>query len=107
MNLNNLGRTFLVEECERVAISSLLREYKAKLKETILRSQFEIINIDVRLTTSWTGNQGIRLWFLCPLCERRAGVLFRHPMQKRVGCRKCLNLEYRKQRYKGMVEISI
>jgi hypothetical protein len=44
------------------------------------------------------------LWFKCPLCGSRVGVLFRHPAANTVGCRRCLKLEYRKRRYKGMVE---
>jgi len=104
MTDNNLGKTFLVEDCKKVAVSDILREYRANLKETILRAQFEMINANVRLTTSQTGNKGTRFWFVCPHCARRSGILFKHPLQELFGCRRCLNLEYRKRRYKGMLE---
>lgn len=104
MSVNDLGKTFLVEDCQRVSISDILREYKVNLKESVLRSQFEMINANVRLTTSQTGNKGIRFWFVCPHCEKRVGVLLKHPLQELFGCRRCLNLEYRKRRFKGMLE---
>ncbi len=47
----------------------------------------EFINFD------WTFPQygGRRVWFLCPRCGRRRGVLY---MGRRVVCRECLNLAY-------------
>lgn len=104
MTNNNLGKTFLVEDCQRVSVSDILREYRENLKETILRSQFEMINTSMRLTTSQTGNKGTRFWFACPHCAQRVGVLFKHPFHNLIGCRQCLNLEYRKRRFKGMLE---
>lgn len=104
MNVNNLGSTLLVDDCQKVAVSDLLRDYKAKLKETILRSQFEMLNENVLIVTSKTGNGGLRFWFMCPRCKRRVGVLLKHPLQNVLGCRSCLNLEYKSRRYKGMIE---
>lgn len=100
----DLGKTFLVEECDKIEVSNLLREYRVKLKEYFLRSKFEITDVEIRLTTSKTGNCGTRFWFVCPQCEKRVGVLFKHPILSLVGCRQCLNLEYRKRRFKGMLE---
>lgn len=104
MNVNDLGKRLLVEDCQKVAVSDLLRDYKAKLKETILKSQFEMLNENVLITTSRTGNGGLRFWFMCPQCKRRVGVLLKHPLQNILGCRTCLKLEYKKGRFKGMVE---
>lgn len=104
MNVNNLGNTFLVEDCQKVAVSDLLRDYKTKLKETILRAQFGMLNENVLITTSKTGNGGLRFWFMCPQCKRRSGVLLKHPLQNILGCRMCLNLEYKSRRYRGMIE---
>lgn len=104
MNVNNLGNTFLVEDCQKVAVSDLLRDYKTKLKETILRTQFEMLNENVLITTSKTGNGGLRFWFMCPRCKRRSGVLLKHPLQNILGCRSCLKLEYKSRRFKGMIE---
>lgn len=104
MNVNNLGSILLVDDCQKVAVSDLLRDYKAKLKETILKSQFEMLNENVMIITSKTGNGGLRFWFMCPSCKRRVGVLLKHPLQNVLGCRTCLNLEYKSRRYKGMIE---
>ena len=104
MNVNNLGNRFLVEDCQKVQVSDILRDYKTKLKETILRAQFEMLNENVLITTSRTGNGGLRFWFMCPRCKRRVGVLLKHPLQDILGCRICLNLEYKKRRFKGMIE---
>ena len=103
MNVNNLGNIFLVEDCQKVAVSDILRDYKTKLKETILRSQFEMLNENILITTSKTGNGGLRFWFMCPQCKRRSGVLLKHPLQGTLGCRICLKLEYKKRRFKGMI----
>lgn len=104
MTLNNLGKNLLVEDCQKVAVSEVLKKYRKDLKETILRSQFEMMTTTIRLTTSRTGNNGTRYWFLCPRCDRRVGVLLIHPLQGSLGCRTCLNLEYRQRRFKGMIE---
>ncbi|MEI6480298.1 MAG: hypothetical protein WCO12_02135 [bacterium] len=105
MTANNLGNIFLVEDCQKVAVSDLLRDYKAKLKETILQAQFEMLNENVLIMTSKTGGQGLRFWFMCPQCKRRVGVLLKHPLQNILGCRLCLGIVYKKSRYKGMQEV--
>ena len=76
------------------------------MKETLIASQIEAADLTVRLTTSRT-RFGERRWFECPACKRRAGVLYQHPLSQVVACRTCLNLKYRKSRYKGMAEEKI
>ena len=107
MSVNDLGKNLLIEDCHKVAVSDVLKKYRAVLKENFIRSQFEMMKADVRLTTSYTGNKGVRYWFVCPNCERRVGLLLVHPLQGRLGCRKCLNLEYKNQKFKGMLESKI
>jgi len=104
LNPNDLGKTFLVEECSKIKIEDFLKQYRGKLKERILSSELEASGWNIELTTSQTHYNGMRLWFKCPLCTARVGVLFRHPLNNAIGCRKCLKLEYRKRRYKGMIE---
>jgi len=104
LNPNDLGKTFLVEECSKIRIEYFLRQYRDKLKERVLSSELEAQGWSIELTTSQTHYNGVRLWFKCPLCALRVGVLFRHPLNNTIGCRKCLKLEYRKRRYKGMIE---
>jgi len=36
---------------------------------------------------------GKRSWFVCPLCNRRVGVLYKQ--EDYLGCRECFNLTYR------------
>ncbi len=108
MTNNNLGgKTLLVEDCQKVAVADVLKKYRLNIKETLLHSQFEMTGKDVRLTTSPTGNNGTRFWFVCPNCGRRVGLLLTHPLQGQLGCRQCLNLEYKKRRFKGMLESKI
>lgn len=104
---NNLGKNLLVEQCQKITLKPLLREYKKRLKGLFLNSNVQVNNEKIELTTSQTGNGGSRYWFICGLCKKRVGTLFEHPIGKRIGCRKCLSLEYRKRRYKGMIESQI
>lgn len=107
MRPNDLGKTFLVEECQKIHISTLLRAFRLKLKDALIRSELSMQGVIVELITSNTGFGGVRYWFKCPQCKRRSGVLFTHAVSQNLGCRSCLGLEYRKRRYKGMVENSI
>lgn len=107
MTSNDFGNRLLVEDCQKVSVIDLLKDYKRQLKRTILRSQFEMLNENILITTSRTGNDGLRFWFACPRCRRRVGVLLKHPIQQELGCRKCLGITYKKQRYKGMIEAEI
>lgn len=101
---DDLGKKYLVEECQKIRIENFLKSYRNKLKELILASELEALGIRIELTTSKTCYNGTRFWFKCPLCEKRVGVLLKHPLTDQIGCRQCLNLEYRKRLYKGMVE---
>ena len=107
LNPNDLGRKCLVEECQKIRIEDFLKTYRNKLKELVLASELEILGLKIELTTSKTCYNGIRFWFKCPLCKKRAGVLLKHPLTYEIGCRQCLNLEYRKRRYKGMIETKL
>jgi hypothetical protein len=104
MTPNDLGKIFLVEDSQKIEVNSFLRKLKLNLKETILKSELSARGIKIELTTSKTGFGGIRYWFKCPLCDRRAGTLFTHAVSQNLGCRACLGLQYRKIRYKGMID---
>lgn len=104
MNPNDLGEKFLVEDCQKLNMKDYLRQAKAKLKEALLTSEMSILSTPIGLAASRTGFGGVRYWFVCPGCSRKVGVLFVHPVSEAIGCRICLNLEYRKRRFKGMVE---
>lgn len=98
------GKPITVEECQRVSISVYLHRAKERLKKELIEAEIEMDNLKIELTLSKTPFDGMRYWFKCPLCNRRVGTLFVHPLTAAMGCRKCLSLEYRSRRYKGMVE---
>lgn len=104
MRPNDLGKNFLVEECSKIKVEDFLKRCRNNLKELIIGSELDASGWKVELTTSKTHYNGMRLWFKCPVCGLRIGVLFKHHLTDLVGCRRCLGLEYRKRRYKGMVE---
>ncbi len=58
----------------------------------------------VKIIHSQVRNGGYRLWFLAPCCQKKVGMLYFNPIINRLGCRKCANIEYRSQRFKGMIE---
>lgn len=91
-----------MEDCQSISIKSLLDQYKSKLKEQTLIATMG--DQDVELAVSKTRFNGVRYWFKCPTCKRRAGIIYAHPISHKVGCRLCLKLDYRSRRYKGMVE---
>jgi len=94
----------LVENCQKIKIKDFLKVYRAELKRVVLNSEIEIRGLNIDLATSKTRFNGIRFWFVCPVCNKRAGVLFSHPITGQIGCRACLGLDYAKRRYKGMIE---
>lgn len=101
---NDLGEKYIVENCRKIQIKDFLESYRKQLKKLILTSSLELVGLKIRLVTSKTRYNGIRFWFECPLCKKRSGVLYKHPLTEKVGCRQCLNLEYKKRQYKGMIE---
>ena len=98
------GKNILVEDCQKLSISSYLRKAKEKLKDVLINAEVESENLTIELTSSRTHFKGIRYWFKCPQCKGRVGTLFIHPLTKIIGCRKCLSLEYKSRRYNGMIE---
>ena len=107
MSPNNLGKKYLVEQCQKISISKYLRRAKRELKKQLISSQLELEGLNIDLVYSHTGYKGVRYWFACPLCGRRSGVLFRHPANNTLGCRICLNLVYRSNRYEKMAETNL
>jgi len=104
LNPNNLGKKFLVEQCQKIVANDLLRISCQTIKRNLLEAKIEATGHDIGLITGNTGFGGLRYWFKCPRCSRRVGVVYKHPLSGELGCRICLNLEYRNRRYKGMIE---
>ncbi len=100
----DLGKNNLVENCQKIQIDDIVRRVNKETKHQILQSQIESMGLKLNLLTSSTRFNGIRYWFSCPICNRRIGTIYRDPVNLTVGCRNCLNLQYKKQRFKGMIE---
>jgi len=107
INPYDLGEMQLVESSQKININDLLNKAKAELKLSLLRTQIEMLGIKIELTTSKTRFNGERFWFLCPNCKHRAGTIYKHPTSEIIGCRLCLGLKYKAQRYNGMIESNI
>ena len=103
LKLNDLGNYLVIEDCQKISINDFNREAKIKIKESFISTEIELSGVGVSLTTSKTYTGGLRYWFKCP-CGKRVGVLLVHPVSQILGCRTCLDLEYRNRRYKGMIE---
>jgi len=101
---NDFGKNILVENCQKIKMKDFLKVCRAKMKKVILDSEIEMKGLNIDLTTSKTRFNGIRFWFVCPVCGKRVGILFEHPITGQIGCRACLRLRYAKRRYKGMIE---
>lgn len=104
INPNNFGNNITVEQCPKIAINSLLREVRTELKCFILKSKLEAMGVEIELSSSPTRFNGLRLWFKCPICKLRVGVLFLHPVNELLACRLCLGIDYKARRFKGMLE---
>lgn len=107
MKPNDFGKKLLVENCQKIEINDFIRLSNKQLKELIIKSSLELEGVSILLNSSITGFGGTRLWFSCPLCNKRVGVLYRHPTSQILGCRSCLRLDYRKHRYSKMIENSL
>lgn len=104
-NLGDFGSRFMnnpvAENCRKISVNELIRKAQKMLKKRLVEAQIEALGVSIDLITSKTRFNGERLWFKCPMCNKRAGTLF---CDRDLGCRKCLRIIYRKQRFKGMVE---
>ena len=104
MGPNNSGKKHLVENCWKVNINDFIRLYRTELKRAFLESKLRVLGNNLELTLSKTGFGGVRFWFQCPICQKRIGILYKHPLNNNLGCRNCLNLEYKSRLYRGMLE---
>ncbi len=104
MKPNDFGKKFLTDQCQQIRLSDFIRKTRDEVRRTLLQSSIQAEGYDILLNRSKTGYDGTRYWFSCPICLSRAGVLYKHPVSGVLGCRRCLRLDYRKHRYKGMVE---
>lgn len=102
INPYDLGE--IVENTQGIKIDDLVRKAKQAFRLQFIKSSFDVNNIQIQLTTSKTRFGGERVWFVCPKCKQKRGVLYL--ASSVMVCRKCLGLSYKKQRYKEMIESS-
>jgi hypothetical protein len=69
---------------------------RVHLMYSIKQQRFEY---PVNLLTTRPHLGGLRWWFVCLLCERRAQKLYLPPDADRFGCRTCHNLSYASRSY--------
>lgn len=100
----DLGTNQVLEDYRKIDINDLVRDTQKRLKISLLEADIQVLGVDIALTTSQTNYAGKRFWFVCPNCNKRVGVLYKHVLAKLVGCQSCLGLLYRQQRYRGMIE---
>lgn len=100
----DFGKINLADVCQKIKIDDLVRVLKKDLKRKLITSQLNSLGYDINLVTSKTKFSGERIYFVCPNCNLRVGVIYKHPTLNILGCRTCLGIKYRKRRYKGMIE---
>lgn len=98
MSPNDFSKKLLTEQCQKIRISDFVKASKEQLKEVLIKSSLEAEGYNVLLNRSKTGFGGSRFWFSCPQCNKRIGVLYKHPVSQILACRTCLGLDYRKHR---------
>ncbi len=94
----------LADISQKITIDEVVSRVNEELKRQKLQAQIEVMGFDLALSTTKTCFNGIRYWFSCPICGGRARTIYKHPTSSQIGCRVCLGLQYRKQRFKGMIE---
>jgi hypothetical protein len=104
---NNYARKYLVGECQKIHIDLIVQAARKNIIPQLESGSAEIDGTRIAFTSKPLHHGGKRLWLLCPLCGLMVGVIYKHPVSGLVGCRHCLNLEYRCRVRKGMVENSL
>jgi hypothetical protein len=100
LNPYDLGINNLVEETQTIKIQDFIRQAQKQLKLAMVKSQIEAVGgANIELSATRTRFGGERLWFTCPGCKRRVGCLYRGANGATLGCRVCLGLIYRNQKY--------
>ena len=95
---HDFGISILVEDCEAVKINDLLACVERKTREALLNAELEALGLPLTLTQSKTHFGGSRHWFVCPSCNKRIGILYRHVSADGLLCRRSLGVDYRKHR---------
>ena len=99
----DLGEILEYTPC--LKIDDLVRKARNEFKVQFIKSSVDLNGMNISLISSKTRFGGSRLWFLCPKCNNRRGILY--SKNNEVACRLCSGLKYINQRYKNMIESKI
>ena len=116
------GKKDMVEDCEVLRVKTIYKEIKDGLKKLssgetpadLAKKIAELMSLKITVgegkdafsynisyTTTPCHYGGSRLWFICPSCGNRAGVLYQPSYSKYYLCRDCQQLTYEsRQRHK-------
>ncbi len=83
----------VAENYQKIRIDDYVSQARNSLKKAIVEAQVAINGYCISLCESRTRFGGIRVWFVCPKCKKRRGVLYTNPSGARVLCRLCMRLE--------------
>lgn len=97
---SDLDKNLSLENLKKINIDMLVRKVNKDLKRSLLEAQIETNYGKVGLTTSRTRFNGVKYWFSCPSCAKRAGVLYLSVGDPVMKCRRCIQLLYFKQKFK-------
>lgn len=84
------SNSLVTENYQKIRIDDYVRQVRSSLKKTIIEAQLVINRQSIKLCESKTLFGGLRLWFECPECHKRRGVLYNDLNDSRFKCRKCL-----------------
>ena len=105
MSPNDLGKKFIVEECQKIKLPDFLRRYRRTLKELMIGSELEAMGARYEMVTSKnTAMAAPATGSNAPSVALESGYCSNIPLLRSSGLRECLNLSYKKQQYKGMLE---
>lgn len=100
----DLGKNLTNLNYQKIDIDNIIKNYHQIAKSEFIRSKVSIRDLTIKLSISKTRFNGQRYWFSCPNCHRRIRIIYIDPINKKIGCIKCLKIKYYKSRYKGMIE---
>ncbi len=95
----DLDKLFVLENCQKIRINDYIRQARNSLKKAIIEAQITADGQNITFTTSTSHLGGSRLWFECPACKSRVGIIYKNPINLQLMCRKCIGALYKKQRY--------
>ena len=80
----------VTENCQKIKIDDYVRLARISLKRAIVEAHIGLSGQEIKLRQSKTRYGGERIWFECPKCKRRKGVLYRNLHNVMFTCRLCI-----------------